>query len=321
MALPPIVAYHEIVAILGVSKTRVSQLIETEHFPDHWVRLQAGRIWMTEDIVQWALNEGRKINYTIPEAVSNRGNGVARKVSKKPDRLSQWESGSVPDNLVQGQSGSGGPPTSSTGRSVKILPEEKNTEVAEKHSDPSFASLTTDPPRDLPPDPGPESQPGTKSAITLNQEALAEDWDKLEKVYDAAKRGDVDGLSEPEILLIPFAAMVFATGANVPSYRKTKTAMLKAWGELRADLTATPDELLALAQHVAAEAQKPWSAGAVKKFSEYEIAKIRRTAVKASSGGVKSNRWQGGRHGQHEERIAKLTDEEKRRFGVEGFTK
>jgi predicted DNA-binding transcriptional regulator AlpA len=302
--LPPIVAFHEIVAILGVSRARVTQLMATETFPDHYVQLQVGRIWLTEDIVQWAQSAGRTVNFTIPNPLSRRASSTAGKGASTASHL----------HAVKG-----GPPTSSTGRAVKILPEEKNTEVAEKHSDPSFASLTTDPRRDAPPDPEADPQPRAKSPAVLNQEAMAEDWDRLEKLYALVKRGGGDQLTESEILLVPFAAMVFATGANVPAYRRTKTAMLKAWGEVRKTYTATPEELLALGAHVASEAQKPWTPNAVKKFSDYEIATIRRMAVRANDGGrTKSNRWQGGRHGQHEAGIATLTDEEKRRYGVEG---
>jgi hypothetical protein len=303
--------------MLGVSKTRVSQLIETENFPDHWVRLQAGRIWRTEEVVRWALGEGRKVNYTIPESVSNRGNGVARNASRAPRTLSQWESGSVPGNLVQGDSGTGEGPTSSTGRAVTILPEEKEIQVAEKPESPSFASLTTS--THLAKSPESDAGKPRRSSLELNRLALAEDWDELERIFKTGKQDRLD--RESEIQLVGLAAMVIASGGNVPNYRRTKDQMIKAWGEVRSVYSATQSELVALAQYVVATAQSPWSPGAVKRFSENQITVMRRGAIKPADGERKQpNRWQGGRNGQLEESISRMTDEQKRRFGVKGYT-
>lgn len=120
-------------------------------------------------------------------------------------------------------------------------------------------------------------------------------------------------LPESDLKLLGFATMVIASQANVPNYRRTKDSMIRAWTEVRRAYSPTPEEIALLAEHVVAAAQTPFTPGAVKKFSDFEIAKIRRTAVKST--GVQANRWQGS-HGAYDDKIAALSDEEKRRYGV-----
>ncbi len=57
-----LVGVAEIARMLGVSRQRVSQLAETEQFPEPTVRLSAGPVWKREDIEQWAERTGRSIH-------------------------------------------------------------------------------------------------------------------------------------------------------------------------------------------------------------------------------------------------------------------
>lgn len=59
--LPPLVAAHEIAQMLGVSRQRVSQLATSEGFPTPAANLTVGRIWLREDIEDWATATGRTI--------------------------------------------------------------------------------------------------------------------------------------------------------------------------------------------------------------------------------------------------------------------
>jgi prophage regulatory protein len=60
-SLPPLVAAHEIAQMLGVSRQRVSQLAISEGFPEPAAILTVGRIWLREDIEDWAKATGRTI--------------------------------------------------------------------------------------------------------------------------------------------------------------------------------------------------------------------------------------------------------------------
>ena len=49
----------EIAAMFGVSRQRVYQLTSRADFPAPMVKLKAGAIWVTADVVEWAKSRGR----------------------------------------------------------------------------------------------------------------------------------------------------------------------------------------------------------------------------------------------------------------------
>ena len=64
----------EISWLLGVSRTRVGQLISLGTLPPAYQRLHMGSVWYVDDIVQWAEARNRKLhrdalarNPTAPE--------------------------------------------------------------------------------------------------------------------------------------------------------------------------------------------------------------------------------------------------------------
>lgn len=59
--VPPLVAAHEIGAMLNLSRQRVSQLAVDPGFPRPVAVLSVGRIWLREDIEKWARATGRKL--------------------------------------------------------------------------------------------------------------------------------------------------------------------------------------------------------------------------------------------------------------------
>lgn len=61
-SVPPLVAAYEIAQMLGVSRQRVSQIAVSEGFPDPVAILGVGRIWLREDITEWAERTGRTVN-------------------------------------------------------------------------------------------------------------------------------------------------------------------------------------------------------------------------------------------------------------------
>ena len=54
-----LVGVAEIADLLGVSKQRVHQLIQTESFPKPEANLSAGLIWRRDEIEKWARKTGR----------------------------------------------------------------------------------------------------------------------------------------------------------------------------------------------------------------------------------------------------------------------
>ena len=52
----------EIAAMFGVSRQRVFQLTSRKDFPAPIVRLKAGAVWRTADVVAWAEAKGREIH-------------------------------------------------------------------------------------------------------------------------------------------------------------------------------------------------------------------------------------------------------------------
>jgi predicted DNA-binding transcriptional regulator AlpA len=59
---PPVVAMAELVSMLGLSRSRVVQLLETDQFPDPITTLTVGRIWSTKDIEAYARKTGRQLH-------------------------------------------------------------------------------------------------------------------------------------------------------------------------------------------------------------------------------------------------------------------
>jgi len=59
---PPVLAMAELVNILGLSRSRVVQLLETDEFPDQIATLTVGRIWATKDIEAYARKTGRQLH-------------------------------------------------------------------------------------------------------------------------------------------------------------------------------------------------------------------------------------------------------------------
>ena len=52
-------AFAELAAVLGVSKTRVSALIARSDFPAPIAVLTVGRIWSSDDIAEYCRRHGR----------------------------------------------------------------------------------------------------------------------------------------------------------------------------------------------------------------------------------------------------------------------
>lgn len=52
----------EIAAMFNVSRQRVYQLTSRRDFPEPMVRLKAGAVWVTADVVRWAREKGREIS-------------------------------------------------------------------------------------------------------------------------------------------------------------------------------------------------------------------------------------------------------------------
>jgi predicted DNA-binding transcriptional regulator AlpA len=57
----PVMAVAEIARFLGVSSSRVRQLMSAADFPVPLAELSVGRVWATDDIRSWAKSNGRVI--------------------------------------------------------------------------------------------------------------------------------------------------------------------------------------------------------------------------------------------------------------------
>ena len=55
---PPVLAMAEVAQLLGVSVSRVRQLMNDAAFPEPIAALSVGRIWSTEAVVAWAAGAG-----------------------------------------------------------------------------------------------------------------------------------------------------------------------------------------------------------------------------------------------------------------------
>lgn len=58
---PPVVAMAEMTAMLGISRSRLVQLLATPKFPTPVAVLTVGRIWSTADVVAYARQAGRTL--------------------------------------------------------------------------------------------------------------------------------------------------------------------------------------------------------------------------------------------------------------------
>lgn len=52
----------EIAAMFRISRQRVYQLTSRPDFPEPMVRLKAGAVWRTADVIRWAEQRGREIH-------------------------------------------------------------------------------------------------------------------------------------------------------------------------------------------------------------------------------------------------------------------
>lgn len=62
MDFPALVATAEIAEMLGVSRQRVLQLVAQPGFPEPVADLIRGKIWLREDVVEWARSRGRDVH-------------------------------------------------------------------------------------------------------------------------------------------------------------------------------------------------------------------------------------------------------------------
>lgn len=58
---PPVVAMAEMTSMLGISRSRLVQLLVTPEFPNPIATLTVGRIWSTKDIEAYAQRTGRTL--------------------------------------------------------------------------------------------------------------------------------------------------------------------------------------------------------------------------------------------------------------------
>jgi predicted DNA-binding transcriptional regulator AlpA len=59
---PPVVAMAELIDMLGVSKSRVVQLIAMPDFPAPVAVLRVGKLWSYDDVRSWAERAGRTVH-------------------------------------------------------------------------------------------------------------------------------------------------------------------------------------------------------------------------------------------------------------------
>jgi predicted DNA-binding transcriptional regulator AlpA len=57
-----LVGAQEIAQMLGVSRQRVQQLVARPDFPPAAVVLAMGKVWHTDDVIEWAEATGRTLN-------------------------------------------------------------------------------------------------------------------------------------------------------------------------------------------------------------------------------------------------------------------
>jgi prophage regulatory protein len=62
MHAPAVLALGELIELLGLSKTRVRQLVATADFPAPIATLGVGKIWSTPDVVAFCERTGRTVH-------------------------------------------------------------------------------------------------------------------------------------------------------------------------------------------------------------------------------------------------------------------
>ena len=62
MPWPPVLALAELMEVVGLSKTRVRELISQGRFPEPIAVLGVGKIWATSDLVEWCERTGRVVH-------------------------------------------------------------------------------------------------------------------------------------------------------------------------------------------------------------------------------------------------------------------
>jgi len=62
-ALPPVLAFKELMEVLGVSRTRTVHLLRQTNFPAPIAVLGVGKIWSTTDVVAYCERTGRQVHW------------------------------------------------------------------------------------------------------------------------------------------------------------------------------------------------------------------------------------------------------------------
>ena len=62
LKLPPVLGLTELIAVLGVSKTRVAGLIKQPGFPPPMAELSMGRVWATQQVADYCATKGRTMH-------------------------------------------------------------------------------------------------------------------------------------------------------------------------------------------------------------------------------------------------------------------
>lgn len=61
MTLPPLVGQAELVDLLGVTRQRIQQLVNSPDFPKPALELRMGKAWLLADVERWAARHGRHL--------------------------------------------------------------------------------------------------------------------------------------------------------------------------------------------------------------------------------------------------------------------
>ena len=69
--LPPVLAFGELIKVLGVGRTWTNQLLREPGFPKPIAVLGVGKIWATADITAYCERVGRKISWSGPATDSD----------------------------------------------------------------------------------------------------------------------------------------------------------------------------------------------------------------------------------------------------------
>ncbi len=72
----PVIGVAEIGYLLGVSRTRVSQLVKQQGFPAA-IELRMGKVWWWDEFIAWAGNRGRLVRPLPPSWPFAPDGGVA----------------------------------------------------------------------------------------------------------------------------------------------------------------------------------------------------------------------------------------------------